>query len=409
MRKVQNRKLCIATIIFGLLALGNIIILIFRYGRGECLFVDFNARWQESAYLFRGINPFDALTGKNILSDIGQIDPDMVTVPWAWILGSIINPGFFPYSIARIWGMFAYLLITLSTSAVCFQYMRENYFYEETEKVKKIRWCMLAVFIVVSQYCWVWSFMCGNQGALACCFTVMAVCIYRKHPILGGVLMLFAMIKPQVAAIFLLTFLIIGEFKLLLTALLGGIISFVVIYLQIHVGIIELLQGTLQVGTDLNYVFFGMFNMLKYYNVSTNLILLLDMIVGISYMIILTLLVRKKIGVNSLDIFMGASIASTFWFYKQSHDYVILIIPCLIFLGQFYKQEKLKKAILPILISSSYICVFYLQTICRRIVSLFVPSITEQVGKELFMTLTCIFFFATGCYYVIMLMLNKCK
>ena len=93
----MNKKIkCIdlVSLCLGLLMITNIFFLIYRFLRGECAFQDFYARWQESAYLFKGVNPFDALTGKVYIDEIGTIDPDMVTVPWAWIWGSIISPGF---------------------------------------------------------------------------------------------------------------------------------------------------------------------------------------------------------------------------------------------------------------------------------------------------------------------------
>jgi len=378
--------------ITGALAFLNIFFLIFRYMRGECVFQDFHARWQESAYLLRGINPFDALAGKVTIDSIGAIDPTMVTVPWAWILGTIINPGFLSFEMAKIWGMFMYFVICSATAFLCYRYVSKYYFTEKTENIT--RWGICAAFIVLSQYCWVWSFMCGNHGALACCFVVMAICVYKEHPYLAGVLMTFGMIKPQIAALFFITFLVLKQYKIIITAAVLGIAVMLVTCGITGVGIFELLTGTGEVGTNLNYVFFGLFNMLKYNNVSTSVILALDIVMGLVYLIMLTLMAKKQEDGSGLKIFMGATIASTFWFYKQSHDYVILILPCLMLLYGMHRVQT-KQFVYKLVLLTAFVVIFYAQSASRKVVSM-VIQMPEQFGKELFMTFTCIAFMIMG-------------
>lgn len=377
----------------GVLTLANIFFLVFRVMRGECTFVDFRARWQESAYLFRGINPFDALSGKVIIDEIGTIDPDMVTVPWAWILGSIISPGFIKYEYARIWGTFCFLLLATITSIIAYRYLENTLEWKTGDEKKK--WCIAVWCIVFSQYCWVWSFMCGNHGALACCFIVMAVCIYREHPYVAGIMMTFAMIKPQVAALFFITFFIIKQYRVIITAAIAGTLTMLMVCMITGSDIFLLLKQTAGVGTNLDSVFFGLFNMLKYFDISTSFILALDIIVGVCYLLIHTLQTKKCVGDNDLYIFVGATIASTFWFYKQSHDYVILIIPCIVLLKEIYEHRE-RDYLGSLLMLLIYIVIFYLQSFTRKVVCRIFPMISESFGKELFMTLTCIVFVIMG-------------
>lgn len=388
-KKVRNVD--VATIALFFLTILNFAVGIFRCMRGECLFVDFRARWQESAYLFHGINPFEALQGKAFIEEIGVIDPDMVTVPWAWILGNIISPGFLPYEAAKIWGMTMFFVIAGLTSIVAYQYVEKNFFFQSREKKK---WALLAVFIVLSQYCWVWSFMCGNHGAIACCFIVLAVCLYKEHPVLAGVCMAFAMIKPQVAALFFITFLILKQFKVIISAAACGLSAMLLIYGITGVGIFELLQQTTNVGTNLEGVFYGLFNMLKYQGISPNTILIMDIIAGMVYLVYVTSRDRKN-EQNELEVFMGASIASTFWFYKQSHDYVILIIPCMILLHGIHELRE-KKFWIRLTEIVAFIFVFYVQSAVRKVSCLVFTEWTDAYSKELFMTFTCIFFIIMG-------------
>ncbi len=371
----------------------NIFFLFFRYMRGECAFQDFRARWQESAYFFHGINPFDALNGKLLIPEIGQIDPDMVTVPWAWLLGSIISPGFIPYEAAKIWGMIFYFVTCLVTMLVIFHYAKENFFSNIPNT--PVIWCFVAALCVPSQYCWIWSFMCGNHGALACCFVIIALCIYQKHPISAGILMAFSMIKPQMAAPFFITFILIRQYKVVLTSAMIGSAVMIITCLVTNSGIFELLSGTSSVGTNLDGVFFGLFNILKYFEISSKTILYLDIIVGIIYLFITTIpFIKKNNNFCSLAPFIGATIASTFWFYKQSHDYVILILPCVALL-QGINTKNTQCYIRRMTYILSIIAVFYIQSACRKIVCK-LTGMNEQFSKELFMTFTCCFLIIVG-------------
>lgn len=383
----------IALLCLCLLTFLNIFFLFFRYIRGECVFQDFRARWQESAYFFHCINPFDALNGLTTIPEIGQIDPDMVTVPWAWLLGSIISPGFISYEIAKLWGMSFYLITCSITMLVVFCYVKENFF--STKLNSSVIWCLVAALCVPSQYCWVWSFMCGNHGALACCFVIIALCIYQKHPILSGVLMALGMIKPQMAALFFITFLLIRQYKVVITSAIIGSITMIITCIITHSNFFELLIGTSSVGTNLDGVFFGLFNILKYHGISSNLILCLDIIAGIIYLFITTLPFRNRNkNFCGLTPFIGATIASTFWFYKQSHDYVILILPCIVLLHgiNINNTNLFIKRMAYIL---SIISIFYIQSACRKIFCV-LTGMDEQFGKELFMTFTCCFLIIIG-------------
>jgi hypothetical protein len=120
----------------------------------------------------------------------------------------------------------------------------------------------------------------------------------------------------------------------------------------------------------------------------------MDIAVGVAYLLWLTLREYNNTE-NELAVFMGASIASTFWFYKQTHDYVILILPCMILLHNIHRMQgrdfgKRLGAIV------SIIFVFYVQSLARKIFCLILPSCTDAFSKELFMTFTCIFLMIMG-------------
>ena len=61
---------------------------------------DARLRWQECAYVLHGLNPFDVMHSRvPSIESIGWLDASLGgTVPWAYVLGNVINPGFLPYS-----------------------------------------------------------------------------------------------------------------------------------------------------------------------------------------------------------------------------------------------------------------------------------------------------------------------
>lgn len=397
-RRMKKKIQCVDLVLLCLivLTLANIFFLVFRVMRGEFTFGDFRGRWQESAYLLRGINPFDAVTGKVTIDEIGVIDPDFATVPWAWIWGMIISPGFFKYEIAQAYGYFIFFVGAVLTALVVYKYIEKNFPWTAMQNGReKEKWCICAFFIVLSQYCWVWSFLCGNHGALACCFIIVAVCVYRDHPYFAGIMMTFAMIKPQVAAVFFVTFLILKQYRVIITAVIAETLTMVVLWMMTGVEIWKLCFQTVTIGTSYDTAFYGLFNMLKYVGVSTTWILLLDIAVGIIYLVVHTLMTRRYVGENDLHIFIGATIASTFWFYKQSHDYVILIIPCIVLLKEIYEHRE-RDYFGNLFMLLIYIVIFYIQSFTRKVVCRVFPMISESFGKGLFMNLTCIVLLIMG-------------
>ena len=121
LKKVQGRKkreICIAVVflLFGY----NLIISIYNLAASEIPFMDFHSRWQENAYLFQGMNPF-LVNSSNYIEQIGMIDSDMATVPYAWLLGGIFNPGILPWPIAVCVGIVWIAVTFAGASAVVIQ------------------------------------------------------------------------------------------------------------------------------------------------------------------------------------------------------------------------------------------------------------------------------------------------
>lgn len=397
MKKSKEKQFKVEYITFLLFGILNVLLVIYRIHRGDMEFQDFHARWQECAYFLRGINPFDVIGNHIRIEEIGNIDPDMVTVPWAWIWGNIFNPGFLPYSIAKIWGVIVYAIVFISTGIICAKYFegkREFFFSKNIFQI-----ISLFIFIILSQYSVIWSFLCGNQGALVCCIVIDSIMVYEKHPYIAGILMTIALIKPQISLPFFLIFLLIGQYRLIIVSALLELITISIIYISIGVDIITLMLNTSNTGTNLSGVFFGLLNILKYWGISTKVIVLFDMILGIVFATFTALIILRKNSLSPLNtnshnipisIFYGATVTSTFWFYKQSHDFVICAVIHIIILFYVFSKSSKTRFIKAFILQLSLLTIFYFQPIMRRVLMYLIPSISETLSKEIFMNLTCI-------------------
>ena len=387
LKKVQGRKkreICIAVVflLFGY----NLIISIYNLAASEIPFMDFHSRWQENAYLFQGMNPF-LVNSSNYIEQIGMIDSDMATVPYAWLLGGIFNPGILPWPIAVCVGIVWIAVTFAGASAVVYQYWITH--IEQEHKV----WAFMAALLVGCQIYWWWGIACGNHGVIAACLIIMAICLYQKHPVFSGILMTFAMIKPQLALPFFFIFLLEKEYGIIGITLIGGIASMLGTAMMAGRSLWDLIKMIFQTGSSWSNSFFGLFDIFRFEEVPVGIILLCDMVVGVVYTYILWKIGRKTDNQNVFEKFSGVAIASTFWFYKQPHDNIILAVPCIAFLYLTYKGTD-RKVYLYIFFIAAIVGSFYIQGFCQHLLpaGLFPDAMEISIGR----TLQAVFLMAVG-------------
>lgn len=379
---------------YSILALLNVGVLAIRILKGQMLLYDLFARWQECAYVLKGLYPYN-INPQDVISTIGKIDPYMVTVPWAWILGNVINPGFLSFEYAKFYALVISILTIIISAIIAYHYILCDLDAGKLKKYKRFALILFATLVIDSQYPWSWGVMMGNQGILVGCFLFISVCVYKKHPYIAGILLSISMIKPQAALIFVFTFLFMKKFKVFFTALIVGGISYLMALIFTGQNFFKPIIDTFHAGTSLGAVFFGLFDYLKNFNVSINLILVMDMVAGIIYLI---LYVRKSysMGINdSLTIFSGVAIASTFWFYKQPHDYIILIIPLFLLVQKGLSTTDYKSKFKFWVLSISIVANFYIQVILKTVLYR-LTGVNQELIKGMVMTLACFFFMWIG-------------
>lgn len=302
-------------------------------------FADFSMRWKECGYVLHGINPFDNMDGLVSLPQYGTISDLGGMVPWEYILGNVFNPGFISFPAAKACFLFLTFVI-ISYAGFCgYRILRKN--------GVDAKWAALAFPIVLLPNYWINSMRWGNQGALLACLAFIFVCIVDEHPYIAGILLSFMMMKPQIGALFFIVLLLTKKFKTIFTA--GGILcaAWGTSAILTQTSPIKMVTQMLDRGLDLNdVVVYGLFDFTRYiFSVPTTVALALSMLTGITFTVIFTLKLLKKenLSKNSLFLYTPAAIASTFWFYKQPHDLVILIIPLMLCYLAFCRSEyKLK-------------------------------------------------------------------
>ena len=167
----------IVVISVSMLFIYNLALTVFKLQTNDIVFMDFHARWQESAYLCKGLNPYK-VNDLNSIDSIGIINPQMITVPWAWLIGMLINPGFLPYGIAKIIGVIIYIGTYLITSAVLANYWLNNIV---NNRKKDLLWVIFPGFLLGAQIYWWWSIICGNQGAIIACIIIICLGQFTRN------------------------------------------------------------------------------------------------------------------------------------------------------------------------------------------------------------------------------------
>ena len=120
------------------------------------------------------------------------------TVPWAYVLGNVINPGFLPYSAMCVYILALDFIAPLVTALV-----HGPPFCCATAYVQDKYMAVLASLLVFAPSMWANAVLFGNQSGIVCCCVILSMCVLEDSETLAGLLLAVAMCKPQVAFVFL--------------------------------------------------------------------------------------------------------------------------------------------------------------------------------------------------------------
>lgn len=373
----NNTALCLLLILFATLLL-HVVIQFGSIGLKLPFFGDFSMRWKECAYFLKGINPFDALAQNMVIPSIGGLSSASGTVPWAYVLGNVFNPGFLPYNVALVYGMALYFILPVVAAFFLYGFLKKNYLWQNT---KYLFYTTLLVFLPAQ---WANAIRFGNQAGPVCCILLIVMCIVDEHPITSGVLFGLAMVKPQVAAPFFLVFLLqkkhLTAVVSVLVVVFAWVVSFLVTSTPPFQMVVQMLhQGTSYVGT---YTYYGLFDFLDVFAIAPTFILLLDIIAAGIFLLVCYLLLRRfQLQNNTLIAYSCAAVASTFWFYKQVYDLLVLCIPAVFLFLAFWQSPATKKRITSFVITGYLLLSNMMSPVASRAIAIFL-----DVDRDMWIT-----------------------
>jgi hypothetical protein len=316
-----------------LLAIGYIGIGYFQYFKSNV--PDGRMRWQESAYLLRGINPFDVIQNKiEPIPEIGYPGKVGGTMPWAYILSNVVLPGFLPWNI-----VFWYAIVVYSGFLALMIFVVRKYAKEIFEDNTLV---LTALGAVLAQYAWLTGILHGNHSLAVCpCLIVVSLMDSKKHPFVAGMLLAMAMIKPQVAALFFLPFLVERQWKPIITAGAVLLVSWIAAALLAKTGPLTMLSDIFVQGTGYattsRHVYYGLFDpLVLFFDVLPKYLMLAEMPFFVA---VTAYLLHKFKKAPRCVWFSIPAVFSTMWMYNHTYDMSVVALLSLSCILAFYEYE----------------------------------------------------------------------
>ncbi len=291
---------------------------------------DFDGHWRICAYTLRGVDAYQQI-GVNppIFEDIGIIPIGWGTSPWGMLLGNLFYPGYMSFEIAGKYFFILNIVILLITATI---------FYFKAAKISQTLGIFATVFFIFSASFGI-PLTCGNAGGMICCLLLICCVCYEDFPILSGILLSIAMIKPQAALPICFALLLQKRFKVLITAAAIDLSALLIVSILIQKAPWTIINEFLHSNIGSGGQFAGIFQ-LAFEN--TNTAMAASMLAGLIFVYILhTILRRKNLGIFTM---YPACIASSFWCYSFFSELYILLLPVLFCLNiMLQTKERLKK------------------------------------------------------------------
>ena len=247
---------------------------------------------------------------------------ELRTATWAYVLGNLMNPGFLPFAAVRVWILALDLLFALAAAWGLRGYLLRSGHCDDPAVAA------LAGALVLAPSMWANAVLFGNQSGIVCCCLVLVLCCLDRHPVLAGVLLAFAMCKPQIAFVFFLPLFCRRRWQPIAVA--GALVlgAWGAASLATGTAPLTMLWDMLNQGLGYTSSYFGFFNFLLGFGAPTWLVLGLDIVAGMAVFAAGAALLRRRgLWQDWLAWFALAAVVSVLWFYKQNHDYIILLLP----------------------------------------------------------------------------------
>lgn len=330
MKKIGKNPDLAAKILILLFSFLNVAYVLYRF---KFYIGDFDLRWMEDAYFIRGFDPFLSISGDLVIDEVGKIPEYAGSMPWAYPMGCLLVFPYLPRETARIFGAVLFLILGASAGIMVWRRL-------ENKNV-------ITAFSLLAAWSAATTFMSGNYGGMCSLLIILSICIYKKHPIAAGILLSLSLVKPQVGGLFVLTYLLMGQWIVVFMAgavciLCWGIASIVVKMSPIAMLTEIWTQSGSYQNVEINT---GLFTFTRNLGLPNGVILISGAVVGIAIMIFcffrLRPLMKEREDIVFLP-FLPAAMLQPLWFFSHPFDIMTLSLPLLILLG--YKRAPLFKS-----------------------------------------------------------------
>lgn len=340
-------------------------------------FYDFKEHWKASAYILNGIDPFTAVNAP-VNSEIGQMMENFISVPWSYLMSTIMAPGFLPYNIAQKYGMLFFAALVIF-DVICLNKIFEKVFGNHSP-------LWIGIFILaMPRLAAVW--IQGNNAILVSSFLIyMFYFVIEDKDYIAGVFLAFAMVKPQVALLFCIPLLFRKKFKTVFSATAIVLVFWAITLVILQQNPIESISLTLERGMnqdgDTRYA--GIMNFLTLYGMPRGTVMKMSMAVGIIIELIAIVFLMKKRKTESEKfniyiMFAVTSIVSSLWMYSSPGDYVVQASMILLLIS-YYKHLSDDSSVS----ASKRIGVFLLILIAYKYVDHILGFVLKAIFKDNF-------------------------
>lgn len=331
----QNKRI----IIFGMLAIVALNIADIIYHQSYRLsFADLHLYWEEYRVTLLGYDTGFYYHNAQQIPGAGWL-PAIPIFPWGRILGNLICPGFLKFEVAKWWTFWLLILLCVITSNEGFKRI-----YHQTEDKAKVL-SMLGLAYLMPFY-WRDMLIYFNVGGVICFLLIWMVFLLDNHPYLAGILLAISMMKPQNALPFVIILMLEKRWKTLVSAAGFDVGAWITCAVMTRVNPINQVLYTLGRSTEEEpyYFWFGLMDPMRHFGISSNLAMLVSMILGVGILLGLYKVMKNAdLRANPVVVYAGAAVISTVWMYKSKSDFVVIVLASMLALDYFLIGEKTNK------------------------------------------------------------------
>ncbi len=292
-------------------------------------------QWQQGAYLFHGKDPYRLISQQDPpVEGIGMMHDKMRgTMPWCPFLFQFIFPGFLPFSVAVWWGMALFIGLMSVVSVMVYKLTLKRFGNPLI--------ALLVVAVMLAQYGFAPELKWLNVGGHVVGLLLIACLLDdKKHWFIIGVLLGFAMIKPQLAIMFFLPHLFRKNYKIIAVSIIIVVVPWLANAIMFSHNPITLLLDYYKISAETQvangHAYFGLLDPLsKWFGINPLVISPFQMAFCF---IVCGMLCYKFRQTHNYLLFSIPAVFSTFWTYSNEVNLPVLAL--LIISIIFYLAEK---------------------------------------------------------------------